>query len=170
MLKKLNNNKKDKNAPIRKRSGYTQMIVAIFIFIALFLAIIAILLILEIWIIGNKSSNSFVNNTSFADSFAQTKSKPTSTSPNKFKWRHCGQTYIAPNIDPSIHESPHNDEQQQQFYETSSRSSQRRNRFRRIIGGEDAVAHSFPFLVSVRVLFNSGSEHHCGGIYIVYIL
>lgn len=60
-----------------------------------------------------------------------------------FKWRHCGQT----NIHPSIGKFVHN----------------KRIRNRRIIGGEDAVAHSYPFLASVRVLLNNGSEHHCGG-------
>jgi secreted trypsin-like serine protease len=33
---------------------------------------------------------------------------------------------------------------------------------KRIVGGEDAVKHSWPFLVSVRIKLNK-SEHHCGG-------
>ncbi len=34
---------------------------------------------------------------------------------------------------------------------------------KRIIGGEEAVRHSWPFLVSIRVIVNGVSEHHCGG-------
>ncbi len=36
-------------------------------------------------------------------------------------------------------------------------------RIKRIIGGEDAVNHSWPFLATVRILLNGESEHHCGG-------
>ncbi len=34
---------------------------------------------------------------------------------------------------------------------------------KRIVGGEEAVRHSWPFLVSIRVEANGVSEHHCGG-------
>jgi secreted trypsin-like serine protease len=54
-----------------------------------------------------------------------------------FRWNHCGQTYYNPSL------NPHHIE-------------------KRIIGGEDAVEHSWPFLVSVRIKLNK-SEHQCGG-------
>lgn len=59
----------------------------------------------------------------------------------KFQWNHCGQTHYKPSVD------------------LKSLNSRRR---KRIVGGEDAVEHSWPFLVSVRVKRNK-SEHHCGG-------
>lgn len=34
---------------------------------------------------------------------------------------------------------------------------------KRIVGGEDAVHHSWPFLASIRIMVNNVSEHHCGG-------
>jgi len=71
----------------------------------------------------------------------------TTTADNKFtnrthfKWNHCGQTFYNPSINPL----------------NLKRIS------KRIIGGEDAVEHSWPFLVSVRIKFNNKSEHQCGG-------
>lgn len=67
-------------------------------------------------------------------------STTTTRSSLPFKWNHCGQTYYNPSI------NPHN----------LKRIS------KRIIGGEDAVKHSWPFLVSVRIKLNK-SEHQCGG-------
>lgn len=59
----------------------------------------------------------------------------------KFQWNHCGQTHIQPSV---------------------NLKSFKRNHVKRIVGGEDALEHSWPFLVSVRLIRNK-SEHHCGG-------
>ncbi|CAF0842579.1 unnamed protein product [Brachionus calyciflorus] len=60
----------------------------------------------------------------------------------KFQWSHCGQTHYKPNVDLSK-------------FDTSIRH-------KRIIGGEDSVKNSWPFLVSIR-LVNNQSYHVCGG-------
>ena len=52
-----------------------------------------------------------------------------------FKWAHCGQTHV----------------------------NNKQRLVKRIIGGEDAEPHSFPFLASVRIIMNNNSDHHCGG-------
>lgn len=120
----------------------------IVLFIALFLAIIAILLVVDIWFLSHSDSQEFNITISEDDQLINISTLVTKTNiiekeNSNFRWHHCGQSYINSNIDPSIHVKP--------------------VRKRRIIGGEDAVAHSYPFLASVRVLFNNGSEHHCGG-------
>lgn len=61
------------------------------------------------------------------------------TTAKQFKWNHCGQTHIQPSVDMS-----------------------KFGRKKRIVGGEDALEHSWPFLVSIRVKVNK-SDHHCGG-------
>lgn len=34
---------------------------------------------------------------------------------------------------------------------------------KRIVNGENAVSHSWPFLASIRIIIGNQSEHHCGG-------
>ena len=167
----------DGDSPIKKKT-YKWTIVAVLLFIALFLTIIAIVMLVDVWFINPNrhrsrlepfaSSSSLLatsndsdssNHTIVDDYWPLTTNMTTSgrigvlkdvvdvsTSSNEFRWQHCGQTNIASSIDPSVHRAAH------------------RRRHRRIIGGEDAVAHSYPFLASVRVLHKNGSEHHCGGI------
>jgi len=58
---------------------------------------------------------------------------------DSFRWNlKCGETFHKPKFGRHRHE-------------------------KRIIGGEDAVRHSWPFLASIRILLNGESEHHCGG-------
>lgn len=57
-------------------------------------------------------------------------------------WTSCGQTFSQPSIDPS---------------------SLVMRRSKRIIGGEDAIEHSWPFLVSIRIKIKGQTKHHCGG-------
>ena len=58
---------------------------------------------------------------------------------NEFKWESkCGETFYKPRFQPH-------------------------SLMKRIIGGTDAVKHSWPFLVSIRVNLDNKSEHHCGG-------
>lgn len=60
-------------------------------------------------------------------------------SKNEFRWNlECGETYHKPKFSAN-------------------------HMHKRIIGGEDAVHHSWPFLASIRVQVNNVSEHHCGG-------
>ena len=56
-------------------------------------------------------------------------------------WTHCGQTFIQPSIDPS----------------------KLTRRIKRIVGGETAIDHSWPFLVSIRIKIKGQTKHHCGG-------
>lgn len=60
----------------------------------------------------------------------------------EFKWDDCGQTWYKPSIDVSKFEYA--------------------NRHKRIIGGQDSVKNSWPFLVSIRLTANK-SYHVCGG-------
>ena len=64
----------------------------------------------------------------------------------EFSWDHCGQTFYKPSINPDG------------FIKRLKK---------RIIGGEPAIAHSWPFLASIRIKLNITkdpiNEHHCGG-------
>ena len=68
--------------------------------------------------------------------------KQTTTLKKFTNWSHCGQTFSQPSIDPS------------QLV---------KRRTKRIIGGEDAIEHSWPFLVSIRIKIKGQTKHHCGG-------
>ena len=59
-----------------------------------------------------------------------------------YKWSHCGQTHVRPSVNTDL----------LQAHKIS----------KRIVGGEDAVEHSWPFLASIRIKVNK-SMHHCGG-------
>jgi secreted trypsin-like serine protease len=75
----------------------------------------------------------------------QDKTRPAAvTVEEPFRWDHCGQTYARPSIKAA---------------DLISSSS---NRSKRIVGGEDAVRHSWPFLASLRVRIENRTEHHCG--------
>jgi secreted trypsin-like serine protease len=70
-------------------------------------------------------------------------STTTTTTPKVFtNWSSCGQTFSQPSIDPF---------------------SLVVRRTKRIIGGEDAIKHSWPFLVSIRIKIKGQTKHHCGG-------
>lgn len=69
-----------------------------------------------------------------------TKNRPT----KKFQWRSkCGEVYT------------------EQETGLSTRAQKRLQK--RIVGGQEAMPHAWPFIASLRLTINSTSEHHCGG-------
>lgn len=104
--------------------------------------VIIIIVILSIFIVfnivyvikieSNKTNNNSNNNEDAPESEAITYNRNNIT---------CGKSPIQPNFDPS---------------------SLKQSRWKRIIGGEDAIANSWPWVVSVRLKLNK-SQHNCGG-------
>jgi secreted trypsin-like serine protease len=146
-------------------------ILVIFVFLFIIGVIICLLCLFDFYIVKTKIDEELNSNASLLEeifmstrinqnvekslysneSDFETQSSPfISTSNENFKWNHCGETYVKPSINPN---------------------SLIRKMVKRIVGGEDAVEHSWPFLVSVRIKVNK-SEHHCGGTLITdeYIL
>lgn len=113
--------------------------IGILLLITIVSIIIAILCYFDNFIIqSKKNTNQTINQ---EQTIAINKKSINTTASNLFKWNHCGQTFYNPSI------SPHH------FKKIR----------KRIIGGEDAVEHSWPFLASVRIKLNNKSEHQCGG-------
>lgn len=109
-------------------------ILTIICFILLLTTIIIILVLIDFCIIKNI-------NKSNTTTLIEIKSNNSDDERGPFRWNHCGQTHVIPSIDPNL---------------------LIKKLVKRIVGGENAIAHSWPFLVSVRVKTNK-SEHHCGG-------
>jgi secreted trypsin-like serine protease len=113
-------------------------------FLVIMATTVAMLILLDFIALKNKNENKDdkISHNNIEDK-PNISTNISATRQESFKWKQCGISHFVPSI-------------QAESFAQKSRLG------KRIVGGEDAVEHSWPFLVSLRIK-SSKSIHNCGG-------